>query len=160
VSDDDTEVPTIMLIGSEGSENDGQNQSFTWHVSDASGLNSVLVTISKDGSVVQTFTTANDSFDFNTFGLGTFDITVSATDADSDRANDALTSNASRSVVVTDDDVAPPTIVLGGSQGAQTDGEINVFTWDVSDASGLLTVDVTVTQDGNVIHTSHNASGS
>src|SRR5439155_12716259 len=97
---------------------------------------------------------AAGSFNFDTAGLGTFTLVVSATDADSDRANDALTSNASRSVVVTDDDVAPPTIVLGGSQGAQTDGEINVFTWDVSDASGLLTVDVTVTQDGNVIHTS------
>ena len=104
VNDDDTEVPVIVLGGSQGSENDGQNQHFTWNVTDASGLSDVLVTISHGGNVVQTFTTSNGSYDFNTLGLGTFDITVSASDNDNDRPGDTLGNSlraASRSATTT-----------------------------------------------------------
>src|SRR5438477_24747 len=80
---------------------------------------------------------ATGSFDFNSFGLGDYQITVSATDADKDWVGDQLSSLASRSVSVSDDDVTPPSIVLSGSSGAQTDGETNSFTWNVIDASNL-----------------------
>ena len=35
-----------------------------------------------------------------------------------------------------------PVLALGGSQGEETDGEDNVFTWNVSDPSGLSSVEV------------------
>ena len=40
------DAPVINLGGSIGSENDGQNQNFTWDVSDFSGFDSLMVTIS------------------------------------------------------------------------------------------------------------------
>src|SRR5207247_61564 len=100
------------------------------------------------------------SYNFDSEGLGVFTIDASATDADSDRVGDSLSSTASRSVTVTDDDTTGPTIVLGGSQNAENDGQDQVFTWNVSDVSGLSSVSVVITQDGNVIHSSSDASGS
>ena len=42
VTDDDSAAPVITLGGSQGNENDGQDQTFTWNVADAgSGLGSV-----------------------------------------------------------------------------------------------------------------------
>src|SRR5439155_288592 len=152
VTDDDTAPPVINLGGSQGSENDGQNQKFTWNVSDASGLSNVRVTISKNGNVIHTFTTANGNFDFNSLGLGDYQISVSATDADTDWAGDQLGNSASRSVGVSDDDVAPPAIVLGGSSGAETDGDTNHFTWNVSDASNLSSLTVTIKRNGSIVY--------
>ncbi len=162
VTDDDVAGPAITLSGSEGDENDGQNQSFTWSVEDTgSGLGSVLVTITQDGVTIHTSNLASGSFDFNSYGLGEFEISVIATDADGDRLNDAITTNASRTVVVTDDDTAVPVITLGGSDGSQDDGQDQVFTWDVTDAgSNLGSVLVTITRDGATIHTSNLLSGS
>ena len=54
-------------------------------------LGSVSVTITQDGNVIHSDTAANGSFNFDSYGLGNFQIQVSATDADNDRANDALT---------------------------------------------------------------------
>ena len=42
---------------------------------------------------------------------------ISATDSDADRAGDALTATATRTVVLTDDDTEAPIITLGGSIG-------------------------------------------
>src|SRR5207249_716219 len=124
VSDDDTAAPVIALGGSTGSENDGQNQNFTWDVSDVgSGLASVGVSITKDGTEIYRSTPASGTFDFNSHGLGTYAINVTATDVDSDRALDSLTSTASRSVTVSDDDTDAPVIVLGGSTAGETDGQ-------------------------------------
>src|SRR5205823_2510558 len=124
VADDDTEAPIITLGGSTGSENDGQNQTFTWTVSDAgSGLASVTVSVTRDGVEFFSSTDASGSFDFNSYGLGTYEIHVSATDADADRIGDAMTSTASRAVVVDDDDAAAPTIVITGSTGSENDGQ-------------------------------------
>src|SRR5207247_1808514 len=132
------------LGGSELDENDGQDQIFTWAVSDAgSGLGSVSVSITKDGTEIYSATDASGSFDFNSYGLGAYEMHVSATDTDSDRALDSLTSTASRSVTVTDDDTAAPIITLGGSELNENDGQNQVFTWAVSDAgSGLGAVSV------------------
>ena len=82
------------------------------------------------------------------------------TDADPDWVGDAMTSTAFRSVTVSDDDTALPVIDLTGSQGSQNDGQNQVFTWDISDASGLASFSVVITQDGNVIQTSSAANGS
>src|SRR5207248_1592434 len=105
VTDDDTEAPLITLGGSTGNETDGQDQVFTWSITDAgSGIGSSLVTITKAGVTIFTSTDLSGSYDFNVLGLGDYSISVTATDADNDRADDALTSTASRSVTVTDDD--------------------------------------------------------
>src|SRR5205823_4008330 len=137
-------------------ENDGQPQSFSWNISDPSGLSAISVVITQNGNEIFSTTDLSQavgSFNFDSYGLGTFAISVSATDNDSDRAGDAATSSASRSVNVSDDDIAPPEITLGGSQNTEDDGQNQVFTWDVSDTgSGLDSVAVTVTQNGNVIH--------
>src|SRR5205823_1306878 len=103
---------------------------------------------------------ASGSFDFNSLGLGTYAIAVSATDADNDRANDALTSSASRTVTVSDDDTTAPLIVLGGSTGSETDGQDNTFTWTITDAgSGVASSTVSVTKDGVEIFNSSDLSG-
>ena len=141
VTDDDTAAPVINLGGSQTAENDGQNQHFTWNVSDFSGLASLLVTVTKNGGTIFTSAAASGSFDFNSFGLGTYEITVNATDADTDWTGDQLSNSASRSVTVSDDDTAQPQIVLGGSTGGETDGDTNHFTWNVTDGSGLTRVD-------------------
>src|SRR5207253_7601127 len=110
--------------GSTGAQNDGQDQMFTWGVTDASsGIGSVLVTITQSGSTIFTSTNASGSFDFNSYGLGTFQISVIATDADNDGVGDAFTTTASQSVTVSDDDTTPPVIVLGGSTGSENDGQ-------------------------------------
>src|SRR5205085_880174 len=130
VSDEDITPPVIVLGGSTGSETYGQDQVFTWSISDAgSGIGSALVTITRDGSTIFTSSDLSGSYDFNALGLGAFAIKVTATDADNDRVDDALTSTASRSVSVSDDDTEAPIITLGGSSGAENDGQDQSFTW-------------------------------
>ncbi|MCI0461807.1 MAG: putative Ig domain-containing protein [Gemmataceae bacterium] len=120
VSDDDSTGPTILLGGSSGTETDGQDQQFTWDVSDVSGLSTIDVTITKVGfGVLASFATASGSYDFNQAGPGTYTLTVGALDNDGDRSGDQSSSTAERSVIVTDDDTTAPAITLGGSQGVE-----------------------------------------
>src|SRR5205823_4413621 len=87
VTDDDTTPPIITLGGSTGLENDGQDQFFTWNVEDPeSGLAFVSVMVTKDGTPIFTSTGENGTFDFNSYGLGEFQIFVSAGNADNDWA--------------------------------------------------------------------------
>src|SRR5439155_4974316 len=131
-------------------------------VSDAgSGLGGVSVSVTRDGSEIFTSTDAAGSFDFNSLGLGTYAIGVTARDADNDRADDSLSATASRTVIVGDDDAAAPLIVLGGSAGDETDAQNHLFTWNISDAgSGVGSSGVSVTQDGVEIFSSSDLSGS
>ncbi|MDX1946030.1 MAG: hypothetical protein SFU86_11585 [Pirellulaceae bacterium] len=159
VVDDDTDPPTIVLGGSTGAETDGQTQNFTWNVSDFSGLSSLLVVIQQDGNTIYSTALLSDavgSFNFDTYGLGTFTINVSATDADNDRLGDSLSSSASRSVVVTDDDTDPPLIVIGGSTGTETDIALNEFTWSVTDFSGLSALSIVIQRNGITIYSTTN----
>src|SRR5205814_5797156 len=121
-----------------GAETDAQSHSFNWSITDpGSGIGGLSVTVTRDGTLIYTTSNVADvsgNFDFTSFGLGTYQIDISATDADNDRANDSLSASASRTVVVSDDDVTPPVITLGGSTGSQTDGENQAFTWNVTDA--------------------------
>src|SRR5205823_2111403 len=134
---------------------------FGWTIGDVgSGLDSVSITVARDGQTVYTSTDASGSFDFNALGLGTYTMSISATDADNDRVGDKITSSASRTVVVSDDDTAAPIITLGGSVDNETDGQDQAFTWSVSDTgSGLGSVSVVVTRDGQQVFTSSDASG-
>src|SRR5439155_3171431 len=118
-----------------------------------------LVTIRGNGLPVFTCITGSGSFDFNAQGLGTYEMSISASDNDTDWVGDQLSNSASRSVTVSDDDTAAPIINLGGSTGAQNDGQDQNFTWDVSDASGLSNVLVTIRKNGSIIQTFSTANG-
>src|SRR5687768_7092225 len=66
------------LGGSTGGETDGDINHFTWNASDASNLSSLLVTIKRNGVILlQTNALADStgSFNFDSLGLGTYDIT-------------------------------------------------------------------------------------
>src|SRR5207247_93386 len=115
VSDDDTAPPQIVLGSSQNAENDGQDQKFTWNVSDPSGLSALSVVVTRNGLPIYSTTdlaNAAGTFDFNSYGLGSYQISVNATDNDGDRAGDTLSSSDVRSVTVTDDDTTPPQITL------------------------------------------------
>src|SRR6185436_5583967 len=106
VSDDDTAAPVITLGGSTGAENDGQNQHFTWSVSEASGFSAYSVVIKKGATTI--FSTTDSTMltgdiDFNSWGLGTYTIEIAATDNDTDWVGDQMNSSDSRTVTVTDD---------------------------------------------------------
>src|SRR5439155_17348799 len=119
------------------------------------------VSVQKDGVEIYSSSDLSGSFDFNTYGLGAFAINVTATDADADRANDSLLSTASRTVVVGDDDTAAPIITLGGSQGAENDGQSQTFTWNIADAdTGIRSATVSVTKDAVEIFSSTDLSRS
>jgi uncharacterized repeat protein (TIGR01451 family) len=151
--------PAITLGGSSGTESDDSHQEFTWTVTDTLGLSAVSVAVTQDGGSPPIFsdTNADGSFDFNAFGPGIFEMTVSATSTLS------YSSTASRSVTVTDDDTASPLTVLGGSSGTEIEPDHQEFTWSVSDASGLSAVSAELTQDSGsgpmLIDTSSAASG-
>src|SRR5262249_21333468 len=137
---------------------DGQTQSFTWNVSDASGLSALSIIITQDtgsGPVVIYSTTnvadAVGSFNFDAFGQGTFQIQVSATDADSDRAGDALSSSGSRSVTVTTVSSGPVQLISDplrpGKQALLVTGTPGNDVIEVRRA-GLSTTDLLVCMNG------------
>src|SRR5262245_26035074 len=72
VTDDDITPPTILLSGSTGTESHGLTQEFSWSTADAdSGLSSVKISVTRDGSTIFTSTDANGTFNFDSYGLGT-----------------------------------------------------------------------------------------
>ena len=148
VIDDDDEGPAIILGGSTGNETDGQTQLFSWSISDASGIASSEVSMTRNGGGFFASILPSGSFNFDAYGPGTYVMTVTATDADNDRLGDSLTTITTRTVIVTDDDESPPVLALGGSSGTQTDAETQVFTWNISDASGLAASEVLMHQNG------------
>ena len=147
--DDDTTPPEVVLTGDSG--NDGQDNRFTWAATDASGIAAVAVSVVRNGVTI--FNPANPgpsgSFDLNPYGTGTYTLRVAATDADNDHPGDQLTRTVERTIVITDDDTAPPTIQI--TSGPTVDGLANAFEWVISDPSGVSAGDVTILQDGNVI---------
>jgi hypothetical protein len=157
VLDDDTDPPVVQITGSSGLEHDGQEQYFSWDITDASGLSFVSVTIVRNNggmnSTVHTSSSPAGTFNFDHLGLGTYLITIIATDNDDDVQFDKSTITVTRSVTVIDDDTDIATIILGGSSGIESHGLVNEFTWEILGGAG----EVIIRHDGQVIHT---ASGS
>ena len=160
VTDDDEIPPVIILGGSIGNETDDQSQSFSWSISDASGLASSEVSMTRNGGGMYGGILPSGSFNFDAYGPGTYVITVTATDADNDRGGDSLTTIVTRTPIVSDDDESPPILALGGSSGTQTDAETQVFSWNISDASGLAASEVLMHQNGGGMYGGILPSGS
>ena len=133
VTDDDPNGPQIFTAGSAGTENDGQSQIFSWFIDETfsgnSGLASLLIEIKQDGTTIYSTNSLADFsgfFNFDSYGLGTFTMTISATDADNEWSGDRAMSSTTRTVVVVDDDPNGPSIVLGGPSGMAGDNAIGV----------------------------------
>ncbi|MCA9150225.1 MAG: PKD domain-containing protein, partial [Planctomycetales bacterium] len=92
ITDDDTEAPTVTLGGSVGDELAVDTQEFTWSVDDPSG-STTTVTVTRNGSPIftrsYTENVALDSFNFDSYGVGEYVLTVDAADNDADRENDS-----------------------------------------------------------------------
>jgi hypothetical protein len=61
---------------------------------------------------------------------------------------------------VNDDDLAGPSIALGGSSGSENHGLTQLFTWNVVDGSSLGPVSVQVTKNGTSIFGGSTSTGS
>ncbi len=83
-----------------------------------SELGPVSVVVKKNGTVIATpAASAVGSFNFDAFGIGTFEITVTAVDGDNDRTGNASPqTSASRTVVVTN---APPVARRGWTRSSE-----------------------------------------
>jgi ELWxxDGT repeat protein len=148
-----TVPPVVSVSGSAGLETDDANTSFSW--SSTSGFQLTDVQVSVTQNSVEVFASADTSgtVDLNEYGLGTFEITVTATNL----AGESTV--ATRTVTVTDDDTDPPAITLGGSVGTESHGLTQAFTWAAADPTGLGPVMVTVTRDGETIYSSTSGTG-
>ncbi|HYH63926.1 MAG TPA: hypothetical protein VD866_04440 [Urbifossiella sp.] len=130
VTDDDSAPPDITLGGSLGTESDSQAQSFSWSVVDASGFTFLSVVVTRDtgnGPEVVFNSTdpaaASGGISLETYGPGTYDITVAAIDGDGDRPGDGLSASAQRAVVVVPDGVR----IYWRNRGGSQDGFDTVF---------------------------------
>lgn len=158
-------APTIGLGGSSGTELDAEPQIFAWNVVDLDEhLDTVSVIVRRDPDIggpagfttVFTSTNAAGAFDFNSLGLGRFEMTVVATDTF------GRSSTRTQTVEVLDDDVDGPSITFSGPSNAvnpQLDSVTQEISWSTSDPSGVGSVLVELTRGGIVVFTSTNPSG-
>jgi hypothetical protein len=73
--------PVVSLGGSQGSELDSAANLFTWSATDPDGtIASTSVTITRNGASLTVPQTESGDFSFDALGLGTYVITVQATD--------------------------------------------------------------------------------
>ncbi|MCA9011876.1 MAG: HYR domain-containing protein [Planctomycetaceae bacterium] len=135
LADDDPDPPAIIISGSNGTEPASTNQRFTWSVSDVSGSTSDVV-IRKNGvDILSRHYDSNvllDFFDFNSYGVGTYTITINSTDHDNDRPSDHLSATAYRLVNVVN---APPAASLNVITSENLRAEGKAVSFDAS-ASG------------------------
>ncbi|MFO7907859.1 MAG: Calx-beta domain-containing protein, partial [Pirellulaceae bacterium] len=150
--DDDTTPPAITLSPADGTQVAADDQELSWSVEDDSNSSST-VNVTKDGQQIfsrsYTSDVAEDRFDFNEYGLGTYQITVTAIDHDTDRTGDQLSSTESRivNVVNTDPDpvLAVTTAAAGRSEGStiafdasgstDPDGDALTYVWNFGDGT-------------------------
>ncbi|WDI41524.1 Calx-beta domain-containing protein [Bremerella sp. P1] len=103
INDDDEDGPTIEITGSSGSETAGLEQNFSWSIDDTSGSEST-VSITRNGELIFTRSydanVSSDSFNFDSYGIGSYQINIEATDQDNDRTSDQSSSAKSRVVNV------------------------------------------------------------
>ncbi len=137
MEDDDNQGPTIALGGSNGEESPLATQAFSWSVSDDSGVSSNLVSITGPGGLDFTTEDTQGTFNFDDFGgPGVFQISVTATDNDTDRgAADRATRTSTRSAEVTNE---PPVAHAAANRSQADEGTIITFDGSASsDANGL-----------------------
>ncbi|MHA1405016.1 MAG: hypothetical protein ACTSSI_14725, partial [Candidatus Helarchaeota archaeon] len=122
--DDDTTAPTIEIEYLEGDGTDGSPGLFTWEIMDADdgvggdgdlGFSNIEIKVdyvSSDNS--EDFTISLPASEVGSWNLpsnlGTYTITVTATDNDDDRTSDSLTTTSLINQVIIDDDVLQPVI--------------------------------------------------
>lgn len=140
VTDDDTQAPTITLSGASGEQTDAEDQTISWTVDDASTAGSTI-TVTRDGQNVFSSNSGVGSFDFNHLGAGTYIVEVVATDRDMDWTGDRLSSSATRTVIVTDDDTTAPVITLTGLDASSLTQDDQTLLWSAADDQGIGTVE-------------------
>ena len=121
VYDDDTNKPNIAffdrlgdpLLGSVTSESHGLDNVIAWDIQDQSGISSANATLRRDGVVVKSLAVdATGSISLDEFGLGQFELTLTATDGDTDGwVGDSLTEVSRAYLTVTNQ---APTVFVGG----------------------------------------------
>lgn len=144
IADDDTAAPEIMITGP--NDTDGSDNVIFWDVQDASGLDVIDVTISKDGVAVLNLdgnAPSSGSYDVNSLGLGTYAIEIFARDADTNWPGDSQSTTQTAEFVVTDDDDAAPMVEIT-VPGDSADGADNRVSWVVTDPSGVRSVSAEV----------------
>ncbi len=139
VHDNDTSPPTIVT--STGNGADGDNNYFSWNVSDPSGISKVDVRVynQTNGNIVREWlgAPAVGSIDMNDVGVGTFKMLVQAWDNDNNRPNDiSYGFQWLENYTIADDDTGAPGISDANVRD-QNDGEDNYVEWFVGDASGV-----------------------
>ena len=101
IVDDDSSNPTVGIAGID-LENGDSTIDFT--AQDASGLSSVELVVTKDGTEIYANAFgagfSDFSFDISSFGAGSFNASITATDADLDWSGDSLSSSTSQTFVV------------------------------------------------------------
>src|SRR5690349_3306349 len=113
---------------------DGDGPFFRYAVGDNDGLSSVTVRVTQDGNPTPVYERTYTNVPFipstdvftNPFGLGTFHMTVDATD--NAPPADRLSSSRTRSLVVVDDDTTPPSVAFTEPRlDPMTDGDWEPF---------------------------------
>lgn len=129
---------------------DDQNAALTWSAADTldAQLGSVSAVLRRGSTVVGTSSNSSGSHSVNpsSNGLGTYQLQVTAT-AIRPGANPSTTVS-SQTVTVVDDDTSGPVISLGGSSGVQSHAQNQLFSWSISDTSGISSSNTTITRNG------------
>ncbi|KAA5539564.1 PKD domain-containing protein [Roseiconus nitratireducens] len=130
-------------------QSDGQSQVISWSAQ-GSGLKNVTYSLRKVGvatPIASNSSSGSGSISFDDLGVGTYQFEITG------HAFNSVT--RSLTVQVQDDDVANPTVTLGGSRGTIDDQTVREFTWSVSDSSGVINSATTVSgPSGNLLNSS------
>ncbi len=142
VIDDDTVGPDIDL--QLGGRTDGDNNTVSWSANDTSGVASISATLEQDGVEIDS-QTGPGSFDLNSLGLGSFQVSVTAVDADADWDGDQSAATIEQSFSISDDDTLAPLIAISPPNGTTESADIpNQFVWTASDAGGISSASVRI----------------